>query len=134
MFDQFDVVFSYSRAQAIADGVLVDVSQTAREAGFRISVALTSAAWSDAVEWTEADSSRTGEYQDQSGRLWDVVCLAYRAAKSVAHRAPETDRVAFTVLRIPRSGGNAQPLDLEMHIGGGDHHEPVATIMLPGED
>ncbi len=34
------VVFSYTRRQATADGVLVDVSGTAREAGFRIPVAL----------------------------------------------------------------------------------------------
>ena len=30
-----EVVYSYSRAQALADGVLIDVSDTAREAGFR---------------------------------------------------------------------------------------------------
>jgi hypothetical protein len=30
-----EVIFSYTRAQAIADGELVDVSMTAQEAGFR---------------------------------------------------------------------------------------------------
>jgi hypothetical protein len=29
------LIYSYTRAQAIADGVLVDVSELAREAGFR---------------------------------------------------------------------------------------------------
>ena len=30
MFDDDEVVFSYSRKQAIADGVLIDVSATAK--------------------------------------------------------------------------------------------------------
>lgn len=34
-------IFSYSRKQAIADGVLVDVSEMAREAGFKYPVAVT---------------------------------------------------------------------------------------------
>ena len=41
-----DPIFStYSRAQAIEDGILVDVSDTAREAGFTIPVALTRTVW-----------------------------------------------------------------------------------------
>ena len=42
----FDPVISvYTRAQAIEDGILVDVSETAREAGFRIPVAVTRSVW-----------------------------------------------------------------------------------------
>jgi len=37
------VIYGYSREQAIADGVLIDVSELAREAGFRILVAVTAA-------------------------------------------------------------------------------------------
>ena len=40
-FEGFDLIHSYSRQQAIEDGVLVDVTATAREAGFRYPVALT---------------------------------------------------------------------------------------------
>ena len=36
-----DVISRYTRAQAIEDGVLVDVSELAREAGFRFPVAMT---------------------------------------------------------------------------------------------
>lgn len=46
------------------------VTETAKEAGFRVPVAMTTAAWADTVEWTETDSKRQIE-QDQSGRLWD---------------------------------------------------------------
>ena len=39
-----DVVSSYTRTQAIADGVLVDVKALARDAGFRHPVAMTAGA------------------------------------------------------------------------------------------
>ena len=35
-----EVIYSYTRAQAIEDGVLADASKMAREAGFRIPVAI----------------------------------------------------------------------------------------------
>jgi type I site-specific restriction endonuclease len=38
-----EVIFSYTRAQAIADRVLIDVTPTALEAGFRFPVATTAA-------------------------------------------------------------------------------------------
>jgi type I site-specific restriction endonuclease len=38
-----EVIFSYTRAQAIADRVLIDVTPTALEAGFRFPVAVTAA-------------------------------------------------------------------------------------------
>ena len=39
------VLSVYTRAQAIEDGILVDVSDTAREAGFNIPVAVTRTVW-----------------------------------------------------------------------------------------
>lgn len=36
LFSDAPVVHAYTRAEAIEDGVLVDVSETAREAGFRV--------------------------------------------------------------------------------------------------
>ncbi|CAJ6925858.1 ISBma1, transposase [Burkholderia pseudomallei] len=53
------VIFSYTRAQAIADGVLIDVSSAALDVGFRHPVALTSAVWADCVAWADADSELT---------------------------------------------------------------------------
>ena len=40
-----DVIFTYTRAQALADGVLIDAGALAQEAGFRLPVAITAAAW-----------------------------------------------------------------------------------------
>ena len=46
-----EVIYAYTRAEAIADGVLIDVTETAKEVGFRLPVALTAAAWADCVAW-----------------------------------------------------------------------------------
>ncbi len=35
-----EVIYSYTRSQALADGVLVDVTQAASEAGFRFPTAI----------------------------------------------------------------------------------------------
>lgn len=123
-------IYRYTRAQAIADGTLIDVTQTASEAGFRLPVALTSAAWHQAVEWTEADSRRQ-TLQDESGRLWDVLWMAYLAAR----RASGGCRVQFQLHVVPRGGAARRPrrMALHMHIGAGDDGEPVITIMLPNE-
>lgn len=62
-----DLIYSFGRTQAIDDGVLVDVSDMARQGGFVVPVALTTAAWADCVAWTDADSLRQTP-QDESGR------------------------------------------------------------------
>ena len=43
MFENVDLVHRYTRADALRDGVLIDVSAVAREAGIRYPVALTRA-------------------------------------------------------------------------------------------
>jgi hypothetical protein len=60
-----EVIFSYTRAQAIADRVLIDVTPTALEAGFRFPVAMTAALMA-AVETIPQQYS----HEDIEGRLW----------------------------------------------------------------
>lgn len=122
----------YTRAQALADGVLVDVTKFAKEAGFLVPVAMTAAAWADCVAWTDADSARQ-THQDQAARLWDVLWMAVLAMR----RAPETQpRLAFKLYRIPRGerGAKARLTTLHLVIGHGDTEEPVITILQPNED
>jgi hypothetical protein len=45
MFENANLIHRYTRAEAIADGVLIGVSAVARGAGIRYPVALTRAAW-----------------------------------------------------------------------------------------
>lgn len=124
-------IHTYTRAQAIEDGVLVDVTKTGSEAGFSIPVVLTSAAWADCVAWAEADNKRQ-THQDEAGRLWDVLFMAITAAR----RGAGKQAVEFQLYRVPRGGRGMRPrlAWLVAHVGGGDNGEPVITIMMPGED
>jgi hypothetical protein len=73
MFEGADPIHSYTRADALRDGVLIDVSPAAREAGIRYPVALTRAAWQRCVK-----VPRGVPCQDEEGRLWDVLWGAIR--------------------------------------------------------
>ena len=126
-----EVIHRYTRTQALADGLLVDVTERAQEAGFRVPVAITAAAWSKAVAWSDADS--VGQtHQDEGGRLWDVLWMGYVAAR----RASGDCLVPFQLHVVPRDGSATHPqlMTLHMVIGPGDESEPVVTIMNPDED
>ena len=125
------VVISYSRAQALADGVLIDAGSMAKEAGFKWPVALTQAVWKDCVAWTEQDN-RTQVYQDESGRLWDVLFMAYFA---ICTSRRTGDQLHFSLYRIPRDGCSREAIEvnLKLIVGSGDSAEPVVTILLPDE-
>lgn len=131
-FADAQIISGYTRAQAIADGVLVDVSKTASEAGFRCPVALTQGVYADCVAWDEEDSMRQ-THQDESGRLWDVVWMAANAARAAP---PGETRTPFQLHCIPCDGNSYSPrlTTLHLHAGAGDEGEMVMTIMLPGED
>ena len=69
-WDEAEVIYAYTRAQAIEDGVLVDVSEIAKEAGIKFPVAMTSTVWGKYVEVPEGVSC-----QDETGRLWDILWM-----------------------------------------------------------
>ncbi|WP_325176197.1 DUF6573 family protein, partial [Xanthomonas hortorum] len=52
MFTASDIIHSHTRANLLEDGDLVDVSALAREAGFKVPVAVTRAVWADCVAWS----------------------------------------------------------------------------------
>lgn len=122
----------YTRAQALEDGVLVDVSKTALEAGFKVPVAVTRAVWDRYIAWTDEDNNNQ-TIQDESGRLWDVLWMLMCAIKM---RGSEADQVIYELYVISRDGKSrtAKCIKLKSSIGGGDKREPVITIMLPTED
>src|SRR5438270_13878847 len=70
MFEEADLIHQYTRADALRDGVLIDVTATAAEAGIRWPVALTCAAWERCVAVPPGVVC-----QDEAGRLWDVLWL-----------------------------------------------------------
>ncbi len=121
------VIFSYTRKQALADGVQIDVTKTAQEAGIRIPVFITRAAFEKFVAVPPGV-----EGQDEAGRLWDVVWMlrfAIHRAKPGVSRLPvafycrNDDREARLYKLIAECG----PLDI-------DDPQPSITLMMPDED
>jgi len=137
------VVFSYTRAQAIADGVLVDVTadaetrQLVEQAGFRLPLAMTHGAFCEAVLAGTTETPE-GEFvfpagQSLKGRLWDILTVL-RTGIQAANRRETTDRVHFTVLVDENGQGRTRPVKLWCLCGPGDDGEAVLTIMREGED
>src|ERR1035441_8107595 len=71
-----NVIYSYTRKQAIEDGVLVDITEMAKEAGIKYPVAITSTAF---FGYVAPDPMPPG--QDLKGRLWDLFTMFKLAAK-----------------------------------------------------
>ncbi|WP_229697642.1 DUF6573 family protein [Streptomyces lasiicapitis] len=130
--DGFFVVQPMTRNQAVQHGLWVEPSQSlSREAGFRVPVALTRAAWEDCVAWSDTDDQKQNTVQDETGRLWDVLIMS-----RLAIARSRSTRAHVTLHRVPRDGRSQEPqlVCLIADLGLGDKGEPVVTIMLPTED
>lgn len=121
-----ELIYEYTRAQAIDDGNLIDVSEMAEEVGIKYPVSLTWAVWSKYVEVPEEVK---GE-QDKQGRLWDILMMFRMAAR----RSDGGQWLRFQLVVKNEAGEPPKPVTLNAHCGPGDTLDPVITIMLPGED
>jgi len=126
-FEGAPLIYSYSRKQAIEDGVLIDLSTWARETGFTIPVACTAAVWNQYVVPTE--SSRAAG-QSERGRAHDLLWMLYLAIKKQPGAA---DLLMYEVIFL-NAAGKQETVTLKAMCGPGDHAEPVITVMLPNED
>lgn len=123
--NEFHVIHTYTRTQAIEDGVLVDVSTTAKEAGINFPVALTSAVWdlyivpSDKLE---------GHGQSIAGRLWDLLWMFRMKALKT-----NTSLLFYSCMFL-NENEKLEEVKFKALCGPGDNFEPVITIMLPMED
>ena len=127
-----DVISTYTRAQAIEDGVLINPGTVTAEAGFRWPTAITADAWANCVAWTEDDSAKQ-IHQDQAGRLWDVLFMASHVVQTSKESG---DQILFQLFRVRRDGHSteAELVTLRLIVGPGDSGEPVITILLPHQD
>ena len=124
------MIYAYTRAQAIQDGVLVDVTETSKEVGFKLPVAITEALHNRLTP-TKADA---GLGQDYDGRLSNVLWLA---AFTIKLADPGTDTVTFTVTQQEVEPKSGQPHGVDIRLravcGPGDEGEPVFTIGFPDD-
>lgn len=124
MFTADDLIDVYTREQAIEDGVLVDVSEIAREAGVKYPTALTRAVWCEVVE---PDDKAKEHGESEQGRLWDVLYMF-----SVAARRNGGTELLYKL--IATKDGKQHTRELKAVCGPGDTIDPAITIMLPNED
>jgi hypothetical protein len=126
MNDEFELIHSYSRKQAVEDGVLIDVTPTAREVGIAIPVAVTAAVFRNYVRVPDGVTA-----QDVAGRLWDVLWMLRFAISR--HREVEGDTLLFTVF-VRNDDTEPKPVKLKAVVHPGDEGEPVVTVLMPDED
>lgn len=121
------MLHTYTRAQSIAEGKLLDISDQAYTFGFRVPVAISKAAWSDTVQWDH------GGVQDEDGRLADVLSMGVASVKGPAEHNANTRN--YTVYRTPNESGaqEAEEAHLRIACTAGDQGEPVVTIMCHDE-
>jgi hypothetical protein len=118
-----EITLAYTRAQAIQDGVLIDVSKLASEAGFKYPVAITHAAWADCIAAGAKDIDR-----NETGRLLDMLNqLRIQARRAITHLN------RFDIL-VSNAREPANPVILKAFWGPGDDGKPVITVMLRWED
>ncbi len=120
-----EMIVTYSREQAILDGVLVDVTETAFEAGLKYPTAVTAAVWNTFVAVPE-----DADWQDEEGRLWDILWMLRTKILSTHGHASELE---FSVV-VQNSKFNPKMITLKAVCGPNDDGSPAITVMLPNED
>jgi hypothetical protein len=122
-----EVIYAYTRSQAVADGVQVEVTKTAQEAGIKFPMFLTRAVFDTYVSVPEGVTG-----QDEAGRLWDLVWMSRMA---IARARAGADRISVAVYvrnddrtaRLVKLVATCGPLDI-------DDPQPAITLMMPDED
>jgi hypothetical protein len=124
MFEDFEVVSCYTRANAIADGVLIDVTERACQVGFKLPTVVTATVWSSIIEM--------GNAEIESLRLTAFLARCCSEAIYSSKQRPNARRVNFSYgdENLPVSSMHNVIID----IGPGDNAEPVLTIMFPCDD
>ena len=125
------VIYAYTRKQAVADGVQVDVTKTAQEAGIKFPMFLTRAVW-EAYVALPAGGSAQAPGQDEAGRLWDIVWMT---RFGILRRPPGCTRIP--VAMYVRNDNRAARLVKLIATCGAldiDDPQPAITVMMPDED
>lgn len=123
-FDRGNLIFQYTRKQAIADGVLIDLSSSFPSDSrlFTRSLCCTHSVWLLIETAAECDQVEVGMY------VWDLCWMCFMAVNAV--KESHCSEVDFNVC-LPIGTPEKQ---LKLVCSPGDEGEPVLTIMLPGED
>ena len=118
---EFAGVPSYTRAWAIEDGVVEDVSDAAKAAGFAVPVSLTRDVWDACVK-----ASKEAPRPDEAGWLGEILRACPRVRGRVGSAAP------FQV-RLRDKDGEGSPVTLQAVWELDVFEGPCITISFPDE-
>ena len=127
LFDDAPVIYSYTRRQAIEDGVLIDLTEWAKQTGFSIPVACTAAVWNDYVV-PPPGTEELG--QSERGRAHDLLWMLWVA---IRQKPASSDRLTYQVIFLNKHRKH-ETVTLKAICGPGDRGEPTMTILLQHED
>jgi len=119
-----NVISVCTRRQALSDVCLVDVSELAREAGFKWPVAVTDNLYHSYIVPALA---LVADGQSIQGRLWDALMVLRHAIRS----SKDDTYLRFTVLFQMSPGADPIPVELVSVAGPDDDGSPCLTLMLP---
>jgi hypothetical protein len=120
-----EVIYSYSRKQAIDDGVLVDLNQfiPVHESGYKYPIVCTDTVW-NIIDAAVQDKSKCNDY---NGVVWDILHMS----RNMQVKTWETGCLFEVIINGPKGQLNHI---LKIECSPGDNAEPVLTVMLPFED
>lgn len=120
-------IYTYTRAQALADGQQVDVTATAEEAGIRFPMFITRTVFDTYVAVPPGVTA-----QDEAGRLWDLVWMTRFA---IIRSKPGTNRLPVA-LYVRNDDVRSRLIKLIAICGPRDIDDPspAITLMMPDED
>ena len=123
---ELNAIHSYSRAQAIEDGVLIDVTKQAKDIGIRIPAALTAGVWTEAIA-APIETELASEISEES-RVKELLEMAMMELETSPSKC-----VRF-VYHVMMTLDHSKRLEFRVVVGPGDDGREVLTVMLPQED
>ncbi|MGW6728720.1 DUF6573 family protein [Nocardia sp. NPDC055029] len=123
MFENAAVIYGFTRAAAIRDGWLVDVTAAAQAEQLPHPTALSYRAWTESVAYN-------GEGDDYAARTTAVLVAAREAMRDWPEAAYRGE------FAIERADAAEEPdrLTLTAHVGPDDQGAPVITITHPDDE
>jgi hypothetical protein len=122
-----DVICSYTKEDAVADGQQFKIGKEAVEAGFKVPVYMTAGVQSLVNVPKELEG-----YQDYEGRLWDVLFMASLVVKAELKKEVPEYLLAFNVcflMPVPENEPDIKEYTLWIAF----HPNEGFTIMRPEE-
>lgn len=120
-----EVIYSYTRKQALEDGVLVDLNQfiPIHESGYKYPIACTETVW-NIINAAVKNKKYCNDYE---GVIWDIIYMSRFKSQAIS-ASTHLYKVIITGVSRQRT------FTFKIMVHPGDNMEPVITIMLPEED